>query len=370
MSNKKFFVGFIVCIVLYIFYIKGKTFVPAEQLTIPSAVGHDIVYKNGGAPEYSISIAVYNFSGKKPTPTTIETGIGKTIGQTRQNRQLKLDLKFMLGLEKLLIFSEEIADFGLENIINILFSNPNINDTALSAVCKGKSEDILKLNMKGYPNPGDYLYDVIKNNREFNFFSDNYKLMDIYVRMDAEGRTLVLPYVEIKNQKPEITGVAIFKKGKMVKKVGIDEAKVLNMLKENDVKGIISIKTSFKEYIDFYATTKRHITCKKEGDKYTFYIDLLLKGDITSNTLYKNLANNPVLMQKFKDDINKEVTTMCYNFINKMQKEYKIDCLSLGIVGAAKTGRHKGTDWDKVVSEANIIVNVNTQIDRMGRGDY
>ncbi|WMJ80747.1 Ger(x)C family spore germination protein [Clostridium sp. MB40-C1] len=370
MSNKKFFIIFITCVGLYIFYIKGKTFVPAEQLTIPSSVGYDLAYKNGTTPEYSIPIAVYNFSGEKPTPIIIQTGIGKTLGQSRQNRQLKLDLKFILGLEKILIFSEETANFGLENIIDILFSNPNVNDTAVSAVCKGKSEDILRLNMKGFSNPGDYLSDVIKNNREFNFFSDNYKLMDIYVRMDAEGRTLVLPYVEIKDQKPEITGVAIFKKDKLVKKLGIDEARILNMLIENDVRGIISIKTSFKEYIDFYAIAKRDITCKKENDKYTFYINLSLKGDMISNTLYKNIANNPVLMQKLKDDINKEVTTMCYNFINRMQKEYKIDCLSLGSIGAAKVGRHTGTDWDKVVSEANIIVNVNTQIDRMGRGDY
>lgn len=370
MSNKKFFTILIICVSLYIFYLKGNTFIPAENLAIPSSIGVDTIYPNGPTPEYSIPIAVYNFLGEKPTPTIIQTGIGKTIGQTRQDRQLKLNLKFILGLEKMLIFSEKTSRLGLENIIDILFANRNVNDTAVSAVCKGKSEDILKLSMKNYPNPGDYLSDSIKSNTEFNFFSDNYKLMDIYVRMGAEGRTLVLPYVEIKEQKPKITGLAIFKKDKMVQKIGIDEARILNLLKEDNVRGIISIRRSPKEYVDFYATNKRKITCKKENDKYTFYIDLSLNGDIVTNTLYKNLANNPVLIQKLKDNINKEVTTMCYNFINKMQNQYKIDCLSLGSVGAAKIGRHKGTDWDKVVSEANIIVNVKTKISGMGRGDY
>jgi hypothetical protein len=39
-----------------------------------------------------------------------------------------------------------------------------------------------------------------------------------------------------------------------------------------------------------------------------------------------------------------------------MQNDYKLDCLALGRVAAAKYGRHTGTDWNKAVSEAEIVV--------------
>ncbi|MCY6371019.1 Ger(x)C family spore germination protein [Clostridium ganghwense] len=370
MNYKKFLVILFFCLGIYIFYTRGINFVPAEELAIPSTIGFDITQEDSGEIKFSIPIAVYNFTGEATPSTLIQTGVGKTIGDTREDRQAKADLKFILGLEKIIIWGEAAAQYGLEPEIDILFANPNVNDTGLNAVCKGDAMDILKSNVEGYPNPGDYLSNVIKHATEFNFFSDNYKLMDIYVRIGAEGRSLVLPYIEIKDKKPAITGIALFVKDKMVKKIGMKEAKILNLLKVDNVKGILSLGDNSKEYIDYYATSKKKVKCEKVKDKYTFYIDLSLTGDITNNNLYEDIANNPDMAKKFEGNMNKKVEQMCYEFIDKMQNEYKIDCLGLGRVAAAKYGRHTGTDWNKAVSEADIVVKVKTKIDRFGRGDY
>ncbi len=53
-----------------------------------------------------------------------------------------------------------------------------------------------------------------------------------------------------------------------------------------------------------------------------------------------------------------------------MKYEYKIDCLELGRVAAAKYGREKNNNWDDIVCNSEIKVNVMAKIDRMGRGDY
>ncbi|MCY6483119.1 Ger(x)C family spore germination protein [Clostridium aestuarii] len=371
MNYKKFLYTIYFCLGTYIFYLTGNTLVPAEDLIIPIAIGHDVIHKDSGDVEYSIPVSVYNFSEIKPTPIMIKKGIGETIGKTRENRQLSSNLDFILGLEKTLIFSEEYASsFEFINSIDILFNNPTLNDTALNVVCHGQSIDVLKLNIEGYTNSSDYIAELLTHCVEANFFSDNYKLLDIYVRVGAEGRTLVLPYLQIKDKKPTITGLAIFNKDKMAKVININEARILNLLKENKVKGILSLSKSPKEYIDFSTTTKREVSCEKVKNKYVFYIDISLEGSIIDNNLYKNIANDYSITKKFEEDMNSKVEKMCYRFIDKMQKEYKIDCLSLGSVAAAKYGRHTGTDWNKAVSEADIIVNVKTKIDKFGRGDY
>ena len=51
----------------------------------------------------------------------------------------------------------------LESMIDILFRNPYLNDTAYIVVCKGKASDILDMNIKGYPSSGDFIEGLIKN---------------------------------------------------------------------------------------------------------------------------------------------------------------------------------------------------------------
>lgn len=53
-----------------------------------------------------------------------------------------------------------------------------------------------------------------------------------------------------------------------------------------------------------------------------------------------------------------------------MQNEYKIDCLELGREAAAKYGRGENIDWDEVVCNSKIQVNVNVKLTGIGRGDY
>ncbi|WP_369700401.1 hypothetical protein [Clostridium estertheticum] len=44
--------------------------------------------------------------------------------------------------------------------------------------------------------------------------------------------------------------------------------------------------------------------------------------------------------------------------------------LDLGRIAVAKYGRSKGTDWDKVISNSDIKVNVKFTVDTQGRGSF
>jgi len=57
--------------------------------------------------------------------------------------------------------SQETASYGIRNIIDIQFRNPNLNATEYSMVCKGKALDILGMNIKGYPSSADYIGDSL-----------------------------------------------------------------------------------------------------------------------------------------------------------------------------------------------------------------
>lgn len=357
----------VLCIIVYLN--AGVDFSPVEEVDIVTGFGCDIEEKSKENVLYKISMSKNIFEENK-TFSSVVDGIGKTILSAREERQRKSNKKFVAGLEKIIVFSEDFSRYGIRPLLNTTFSNPNANDKTWIIVCKGKAIDLLKFKIIGYSSSADYIEGIIENSKFSNFFPQNYKLIDAYVRIDEEGRNLVTPYIEIKDNNMEITGIALFKKDKMVTKIGLEEAKILNILKEKESKGILSIQKNPKQSIDYITKVKRKTTCNKTDHKYTFTINLVFNGDVINNGLYGDFLDKPDENKKFESDMEKEIKKMCYNFLEKMQKDYKLDCLDLGRVAAAIYGRNTGVDWDEIISSSDIKVNVKVNIDRYGRGDF
>ncbi|AAK78576.1 Ger(x)C family germination protein [Clostridium acetobutylicum] len=365
-NNKLLFIPVILIFIAVFIGGKGEL---VENLEIPVGVGVD-VEKTPSGIAYKIPIVVYSFEDANKIESYQLLGEGSIPPDTRQDRQLKANKKFILGLNKIFVYSEASAKNGLKPFLDLNLNNPEINDRAWCVIFKGKAQDILNYKVKGYKSSSDYIEGMIKNLNEFNFFSKQYTFTDIFVRCSTEGRTALLPYIEIKDGLIQTTGLAIFNKDKMVANVGIEESRVINMLKENNVKGIVSVERSPKRYTSFYGVTKRKIKCYKKDGKYQFIINLKLKGKIVTNQLYKNITSDSRQLQKFKFLLEKSVEQNCNQTIKDITKKYKVDVLDLGRVATAKYGKHTGTDWNKAVSESDIKVNVKVEIDDEGRGDY
>ncbi len=370
MSKKKIILISIFSIILYIYYRFGITHVPIEFLDIPSASSIDLTEGTGESKEYLSVYTAYTYFEHEETSRRVISGTAMSLGKAREERQLNTPNKSFVALRKVTLLGEDYASFGIDTFVDISFANPGSNDTELVAITKGKAFDVLDTKIEGFPSSGDYIASQIKNSVNANFFSSNYKLMDIYVRMDAEGRNFVLPYIEIVDKKPVITGMALFKKDKIVEKINIQDTRTMNILRENNVRGILSLQQDLNKYTDYEATSKRKVQVQKQGDNYIFTINLSIKGNILSNTLYENLLTSPEVMKKFENDMAAHVEDICTRFIEKMQNNYKVDCLELGREAAAKYGRGKNTDWDKIVCNSKIQVKANVKLSGFGRGNY
>lgn len=369
MRARKFFLTLIAIIGVASFYISGIDREPVEKVSISSAIGYDLGKDLKGNLTRYATISLYNLSEDEKTSRPIVTE-GKTLGETREDRQTKMDKKFLLGFEKVYVIGEEYAENGMQDILDILFRTPEVRDTSYICVCKNKAEDIIKMPIEGYASSGDFIEGLIRYSKEYSFFPKNYKLIDCYLRIDAEGRNLVLPYIEIKEGTLQITGVAIFKKGKMIDVIPMKKAKTLNILKENDIMGMLTIEESSNKLINYYGKCRRKVKCYKEGNKYRFVINLRIVGDLVVNEYGVTLINSPEGKGKVERELEENLENKAEKFINEMQNDYKIDLLELGRVAAAKYGRKTGVDWDDIVSNSEIEVKAAVEIDRYGRGDY
>ena len=342
---------------------------PIENLIIQPGVGYDIEKDSKGNEEYEASASIYIFEGSEVSSMLFTSKSSTAVG-TRQERQKKLNKRFILGFEKVYIFGEDMAKFGTRNILDPLLKNPWVNDNGFIVVCKGKAKDVLKLKIKGQPSSADYIDGLINNSKYQGFFSRKYALIDMYKHVDAEGLNFVAPYIEIKDEGVEITGLAIFNKDKMVTKLDMDDSRVLNMLREDDGLGILEVIESPEKYASINATSKRKAECTRENDKYKFTISLDFKGEVIANQLYPGMMINPEVEKEFADDLERQVKSKCKKFIDKMQNDYKIDMLNLGSTAASKYGRHSGADWNEEVSNADIEIDVKVTIESHDRGNY
>ncbi|MGH4123283.1 MAG: Ger(x)C family spore germination protein [Clostridium sp.] len=369
--NKKKYIVIIIGIFVYVFIMLGQGRAPIEDVAIINGIGYDIERKGENIIEYIVPISTNIYKPSGTQVNLIFKDGGQNLGEVIQKRQQQMDKKFIQGHERVILISDDYARYGLKTLIEDRFRNSEANDMAYMAVCKGKTEDYLKYQKKGYSNSSEYVGGLIETYGDYSFFSNNYKLIDAYVRIGAEGRELVLPYIDITEEGIEITGVAIFKQDKMEVVADIKNAKILNVLKNDAVKGIISLQKSPKEYIDFDAKTGiRKIKCYKQGNKYSFIIDLSFTGTISNNEMYVDIIKNINKKKEFEKNMAKSIEKECYDFIKTMQNDYKIDCIGLGREAAATYGRRKGENWNEVVSNADIKVNVKAKVDLQGRGDY
>ncbi|MGO5064922.1 MULTISPECIES: Ger(x)C family spore germination protein [unclassified Clostridium] len=360
-------IAFILIIVINLVGERGAL---VEELNLPNSIGYDIVEKKDNNVFYNVPIRTYFLESKSPNESKITAGKATTLGETRNRRQLEASKEFILGLEKSLVISENYARFGVTTIIDILLNNPLVNDNAKIVVCNGTANDILEYEVEKYSGREEYIGTLVEHLYKFNFFSHKYTLMDFIITSTSEGKNSVLPYIDIVDNELKITGLAIFNKDKMISKLDMEDVKILNLLRENNGKGILTIEKNSKEYINYYPKSKSKAKCYKEGNKLKFVIDIKLNGPIVSNELYKNLNSDPKVLKKFEKDMGKSVEKKCNLFINKMKSDLNVDILNLGSVAAAKYGRETGTDWNKEVLNSDIKVNVKVKVDSQGRGDY
>ena len=369
---KRYKVYFILtaALLFYMLIFIGIQRVPIEELEIIGGLGYDLKKVTPGNIEFSFPLESYVISpdGEIRSKTTVAKGL--TPGQTDQNRQRMLDKAFVYGTDRIFVIGEDYATYGIRSILEERARNPYTSDMAFTMISKGKAEDILKFRMKNYASISEYLEGLIESLKWSNFFSQNYKIIDIMVRVQGEGRSLVLPYVEIEKNRVIVSGVALFNKDKMIGYLNISQTRLLNLLKENNVVGVLSLQQGSKKYIDISALSQRKVKCTREGEKYKFSIELKLEGEVINNVLVKKLLEDLDTKKLIEQQFEKQIEKDCEAFIKKMQGQYKVDLLDLGREGAAKYGRRKNIDWNEVVTNAEISVKAKVNIFAQGRGGY
>lgn len=340
---------------------------PIENLAVIIGFGYDIEKKENTKEEKLVSSIEYiSIKKKEEAGTDYFNGKSKSIYTSLEDYKVKQGKPFRYGSELIYLISEERAKYGIDDIIFDLVSYPSVNINAKVLICKDKCKDYFSLK----PDSGstsEHLSDMVKFANEEYFYSNYYTVNDLLCMYYQKGRVLYLPYIEIINENPKLSGVAIFKKNKLYKIVPNKEAKLINVLRNSDNNGIITIHSKKPlEYLEMEGKSKVKVKVSKNKERLKYDIKVDIIGDLRIDTIDEKEFDKKYIKElekkfanKLKKDLNKE--------IKKIQKEYDVDCLDITKYALAEFGQDSKYNDIKYFSSADINLDVKVKIESTGK---
>ncbi|WMJ79931.1 Ger(x)C family spore germination protein [Clostridium sp. MB40-C1] len=360
----------IISIILISFFLNGcYGYNPIEKLGMVVGIGNDIHTNSSkdNKPKYSATFDVLLFQGNDKITSIALPSESETVYSTINKRQNKENKDLLTGAEQVYLLSQSRAEYGIKDLIDSFVRDPLRNEHALIAVSKQPTYELFSFKTPFALSPSEHIHDLLEFAHTANFFEKDIDLIRFLTMYNEEGRKIVIPYIEILNNSFEITGLALFKGDKMLRKVSLDEARLINLMRTTNSEGYLNIiPEEYNSYIDFFGRNKSTVKASKENDRLKYDIFVNLTGTLTLNTLVeedKTLSDPDKVGEILSKKLEKNLT----NEVHKMQNEYKTDWLDLGQYAIAKYGRDKGYSSDEQFCNSIINVHVNVKVTSTGR---
>jgi Ger(x)C family germination protein len=370
--------GFLIIIIFLLLHLCGCwDSQDLEELSFPLAAAYDVHSPGSADPSdppaqpgnklVDLTTLVPNLAPKTKLPVNVETHSGVTIADARQRRGLTDADTYVTGMNQIIIIGEELARCGLNPYMDSLLRDPTIPDSMYFSVAAGRGEDILKTPIKNYSNMGNFLVALFKGIQQRTFIPAT-QLGEFY-RYQSTGKNPVAPILERKGDRVIISGVAVFKKDRMIKKLTVEEGHDLVMLR--GLKGRSFLPFNKKQGGMYHrgavlVRNSRKVQYYQNEQGHNLIITIKLKG-----TLEEHSHRAPVTEKHLKDiekTVEQQVRTQCETFINKMQEEIKVDCIDISKYALAKNRRalEKEIDNPEFIQNANIQVKVKVHLENTG----
>ncbi|WHY84324.1 Ger(x)C family spore germination protein [Neobacillus novalis] len=248
-----------------------------EKLGLSTAVGYDLEKEN----HIRGTVVIHKFDPLAKNLTEIITVEANTSKTLRQKQNLETDQKLVSGQLRCVIYSKELAERGIVQLVDALDRDPTIGNTVYLTVTDGKASTIMNMDKENQKiDLGTYLYNLIKQNVE----SEQLILPTLFEfnhRYNDHGKDPVLPILKLKNGNVILSGVALFQDDRAVAELKGDNIFYLKILSDKFKSGTHEMgfdRSKFKKLI-----------MNQEGNAFrTVYKKLYLNIDnIRSHTKIK-----------------------------------------------------------------------------------
>ena len=312
---------------------------------------------NPQAPDKTISIK---------TPYIIYTGHGKTINEAY--RQIKTSSPKYLYPEHLqiLIINESIAKNNLQEVLDFYLRSPLIRTEFNILIAK--DNNILSTSTNIDERPSKSILNTIKTNKQYYGTANTITLNELTSNIINPNTEPVIPSIKLKDDKYELSGLAIFKNNKLVGYLTNEESIIYNLIKNNTQNNIFPYECDKDKYLSLEIITSKSII-KVNNNSININIDI--NAAINESNCNINL-NNAKSIDNLEKKISAHLNDIITNTINNIKNKYNTDIFNfldeIYKHNYKKYLRVKETWYEKEYQ--NIKININSHINITSRGSY
>lgn len=276
----------------------------------------------------------------------------------------RISSKLLLGGRiQQILFSEDIAEKGINNIMNVMNRDTQNPILAYVAVVEGSPRDLMKseLQFKNKPRPGIYVNQLIKADIQHSYIP-NTKIYNFDIDSFKKGKDPIAPLLKLRRDGIEAIGSALFSGDKMVGKIGVRETMILTAMQNKTIEDLRVHLDQMQEVgkpgpgehtmSAGLKANKRKITVELKNNKPV--INVLVNFDASVNEFRWNNLDDKSTKKKAEEVMSKEIKASGYQTLKYAQKVGS-DPLGIGEIVRTKYNSYwKSVNWKEVYKNAEI----------------
>lgn len=338
---------------------------PLENLSVMIGIGYDLEEEKDKAIDDPIELII--FKGDREIDRFVSQGKAETIYDTVNDRQTIMSKKFVLGSEKVYLISKKRAEYGIEDLLDVLIRDNNRSELAFVTVTDGPVDEFFSLKPIDYTTSSEAIEGILKFCSLANFYPKDVNIFELLSMYNQTGRRIILPLLKNDNGIPKISGICVFDKAKLKYIIPLEEAFYINMIRSRKSNGYISVIKDNNNKLCYSIKAINSIDVDVDyKDKLIYNIAVTLKCILMADSI-----NNKPLSAKEAKEIEKafeeKVKAELAKTVDAVQNKYKIDCFDITKYAAAKFGKHSPLLSDEEFQRAKINFDVKVKIVDLGR---
>ncbi|NSL52491.1 Ger(x)C family spore germination protein [Calidifontibacillus erzurumensis] len=351
--------------------------VEVNDLGLVLAVGLDKA--ENGEIEVAIQLAIPSRMGGgqgggqiEGDPTTVEKMTGRSVFDALSKLQASISRRIFWGHNRVIFIGEELAKEGIQKHLDYFSRDPDPRIRANVFVSEGKATDILKV----IPDFDKSSAEVARELANFQV-GMNVTLKDLLEMLTSDVNTAALPLIEVDKAEQgkgglRVNGTAIFKRDKMVGKIGPELTRGLLWIRDEIRLAAVLVEPEDTEGGQVvFNLLRSHTELIPKIDKngnLKMTLKVTTEDDVVENETKLNLLNAK-LVNKLQKQLENRIKERIQDTLEEVQKNLKVDVFGFGQAfyrAYPKQWANLKENWDEVFPEVEVDIDVKAYIKRTG----
>lgn len=345
-----------------------------DRVGLTTLVGYDV----GTEEKIATTAVIREVNPEFQSNVEIVSTENNTSKGSRMKSNRKLSKKITVGQMRVVLFGEELAKDNLHYYIDTHLENASVSNSLYMAVVEGKTTPLLEYEYKNIDDIGQHIFRLLEQNikQEYMISATLHEIAHDYYSV---GKDFAMPIIKRDEEFVEISGIAIFKGGKMVSTLPVKDSFYIKLVRDSFKSGLFEtilkdedIPTDIlKNPPEQIPVAFDAINSKRElklVDASTPEFDLNLKIKARLLEVYPDVnLGDPKVVAKLEKAVSKNLSREISRIIAQCQ-DVDSDIFGFGEKYRSSVRNSKLTKekWHKLYKNMKVNVNVDFVILRNG----